>query len=489
LLPFLLIISLPGIPNNDLDIQFLRGKVRVCVATIAFGLGINKSDVAGVVHLYLSSSPEHYIQEIGRAGRDGRPAKAIALVLKDEVVIRHSLAHTDVVSKSQVKALLSYLRCQILESVRSLPESRLKTHPIHIAFPLAMSVLGCDCKAESAETIISLLEARNGKESLLMIEGLICDSATIAPKRQKLEKLAERELVANAIMYCGKCVEKSAGEEKENDDSLLCETSASKLVGQAFGSYSFSIAQCANSLGESAEPRHVFAALRRLQASRDIEFVLDTSPKERSLHLRLTNAGMALFNDENERDFDDLVEETYNRCNSTVSLCAKKVLDIHEIMTKVGQTYSADIHRTNEKKSPSLALFQKLISQYFQMEEQNLGYTFAGYEIAPFRTKFSTADLASDVQTILCHLYNIHGECLNGKSNQRRLVSLNDAGTIDYTSLMITKFMHGITPPSIPVSQLRNHHLFGKMQDIPFYVLYTAVQDLFQSEKTTTSHR
>ena len=75
--------------------RFMRGKVRICVATIAFGLGINKADVEGVVHLYLSSSPEHYLREIGRAGRDERPAKAVALVLREEVFIRR-LSHTHI---------------------------------------------------------------------------------------------------------------------------------------------------------------------------------------------------------------------------------------------------------------------------------------------------------------------------------------------------------------------------------------------------------
>ncbi|GMH66345.1 hypothetical protein TL16_g04408, partial [Triparma laevis f. inornata] len=51
--------------------RFMRGKARVIVATVAFGLGIDKGDVAGVVHCCLPKSFEHYIQEIGRAGRDG----------------------------------------------------------------------------------------------------------------------------------------------------------------------------------------------------------------------------------------------------------------------------------------------------------------------------------------------------------------------------------------------------------------------------------
>jgi ATP-dependent DNA helicase RecQ len=82
--------------------SFLNGSTRIMAATVAFGMGIDKADVRWVVHADPAGSIDAYYQEIGRAGRDGKPAQAQLLYHDADLAVVRHLTVRDGVSETTV---------------------------------------------------------------------------------------------------------------------------------------------------------------------------------------------------------------------------------------------------------------------------------------------------------------------------------------------------------------------------------------------------
>lgn len=118
--------------------MFIKDDVQIIVATIAFGMGINKPNVRFVIHYDLPKNIESYYQEIGRAGRDGLRAECLLLlsyadIQKIKFFINQKNDHEKRVATIHLKALLQFAESEVCRRI-----------PLLTYFGEAYSVKSCD---------------------------------------------------------------------------------------------------------------------------------------------------------------------------------------------------------------------------------------------------------------------------------------------------------------------------------------------------------
>jgi ATP-dependent DNA helicase RecQ len=97
--------GMPARRRDAIQDDFMQDRARVIVATTAFGMGLDKPDVRWVFHADIADSVDSYWQEVGRAGRDGKPAHAILFYRPEDVGLRRFFASSGKIDEDQIVRL------------------------------------------------------------------------------------------------------------------------------------------------------------------------------------------------------------------------------------------------------------------------------------------------------------------------------------------------------------------------------------------------
>lgn len=104
--------GLPDDKRHAAQDAFMNGRADTIVATIAFGMGIDKANIRGVYHYNLPKTLENYAQETGRAGRDGRPSVCELLACADDRIVLENFTYGDTPTPEAIRHLLGQILSQ-----------------------------------------------------------------------------------------------------------------------------------------------------------------------------------------------------------------------------------------------------------------------------------------------------------------------------------------------------------------------------------------
>ncbi|XP_045463284.1 ATP-dependent DNA helicase Q4 [Harmonia axyridis] len=322
--------GLSGAKRKTIQNAFTSGDLRIVVATVAFGMGINKADIRSVIHYNMPANFESYVQEIGRAGRDRLPAHCHIFLDRQHGDVYELRRHIygNSVDRHVIRKLLRkvFIPCKC--------ESTCMKH--EIMFSVNATVGTLDIPEEVISTLLCYLELHERKYIKVLKQSYGKCKITSYGGSAVLQKTA---LSCEPLKYALKINES----EQESSNSI-----------------EFSIMKVAKHLNYDT------GILK--QILKNLEWTnINGQPKRSALNVEFSDLSFHLLSPGNlpDEDLDEVLDTLYTKVSSQENVAYAQLIDINRTLSKVALPTCKNFNETDEK-SESL---KKDIRVYFDSEK------------------------------------------------------------------------------------------------------------------------
>ncbi|XP_077542395.1 recQ4 helicase [Haemaphysalis longicornis] len=401
--------------------KFMTGKLRVVVATVAFGMGIDKADIRAIIHYNMPKSFENYVQEAGRAGRDGLTSHCHLFLepeKKDQSELkRHIYANS--VDRHIIRKLLKKVFAPLTQCKETEGDTGVSLNPgsmYEIAIPIDAAVEELDLKEENILTLLCFLEFHPRKVVQLLNRVYATCTLKCYGGPQQLRSVASKNAAVAAAMALQK-----KGSEQESTNTLT-----------------FPVVDVAARMGWDS--KLVKSDLKRLEWDNS---TLSTTGHSRKTGVIVEFSDLAFHLNVSasltEEDCDDLLDYLHERVQKQEKMDLARLTRVHEAFQSVScGEYAGCADTASPEKSNSL---KKLIEDYF---EETLDIEDTHDE--PALTEQCLSSLRQEIRSLV---FQHRDHSFNGRA--------------------VARIFHGIGSPCFPAQVWgRVHRFWRSFLDVDF---------------------